>query len=109
MHDMPEVVQLCPPEDDVTVYDVTDDPPSVIGALQETVAVPSPGTATPEVGGPGTVAGTTPGLGSLEGPAPARFVASTENVYVVPLLNPPITHDIDVVEQVAPPGDAVAT
>lgn len=39
---------------------------------------------------------------------PMLFVASTETAYVVPFARPPMAHDVPLVEQVRPPGLAVA-
>ena len=43
------------------------------------------------VGGPGTALGVTGGDGDDDGPDPIAFVATTVNVYGVPLVRPPTT------------------
>jgi hypothetical protein len=56
-----------------------------------------------------TVAGYGTALALLDaGPVPAALVAVTVTVYVVPLVRPVIVQPVVAVEQVAPPGDAVA-
>ena len=84
------------------------DPPSLAGAVHETLACPFPGAATTPVGAPGTVLGVTAGLATEAADVPAALVAVTVNVYAVPLLRPGTITDVapDVVA-VAPPGDAV--
>ena len=66
-------------------------PPSDPGAVQLTVADPSPAVAPTPLGAPGTVAGAT-GVTALEaadsGPAPTLLIAATVKVYAVPLVNP---------------------
>ena len=70
------------------------------------------------VGGVGAAGGGLGAAGGAEGvtPAdtldatdvPASFVAVAVKVYLVPLVRPVTTHDVEVVVQVAPPGEAVA-
>ena len=66
-------------------------PPSLAGAVQLTVAAPSPATAVTFVGTPGAVAGAA-GVTAFEGddagPGPTAFVAVTVNVYAVPFVRP---------------------
>ncbi len=49
----PSVWQVLPSGAEVTVYPVTAEPPSDVGAVQETVAVPSPAVAVTPPGAPG--------------------------------------------------------
>jgi hypothetical protein len=72
------------------VYDVIDDPPSLLGADHDTDADPFPAVADTPVGAPGTVGavGVTALLATDAGPVPTAFVALTVNVYVVPFVNP---------------------
>src|SRR5438270_3988772 len=84
------------------------DPPVSPGALQPTVADPLPAVAETPVGGPGTVAGVTALDGPDAGPSPASLVATTVNVYVVPLTRPGTAMEMSVpaAVAVAPPGEA---
>jgi hypothetical protein len=78
----PETVVLWP-EDEVTVYEVIGLPPSEDGAVQLSVAWPSPGTAFTPVGAPATVvpgSGTTGPEAEEAGPSPMPFVATTVKV-----------------------------
>ena len=79
-HEVVEVVQLRPPGDEITVYDVTAEPPSDDGADHETTTDPALLTPTTPVGEPGSVAGTTADEAEEAEPAPALFVAATVNV-----------------------------
>jgi hypothetical protein len=71
---------VCPPGDEVTVYDVIAEPPSDAGALKLTLACRSPGVADTPVGAPGTVRGVTAADGADAAPVPATLVAATVNV-----------------------------
>ena len=64
------------------MYDVIDDPPSLLGADHDTVADPFPATADTPDGAPGTVGalGVTAFDGADAGPVPTPFVAATVNV-----------------------------
>ena len=64
------------------VYDVIDDPPSLLGADHDTTAEAFPALAETPVGAPGTVGavGVTALLAADAGPVPTRFVAATVNV-----------------------------
>src|SRR5262249_33701998 len=66
------------------------EPPSLAGAVHETLADESPGLATTLVGAPGTVGalGVTALLGAENGLEPCALVASTTNWYVTPLTSP---------------------
>jgi hypothetical protein len=55
-------------------------PPSLAGAVQETVALPFPALALTAVGAPGTVTGVTLLEGSDAGPVPAALTATTVKV-----------------------------
>jgi hypothetical protein len=67
---VPVVEHVAPPWEAVTVYPVTGEPPSEIGAVHDTVAPPSIGAAVTEVGGPGL-------LGPLAAAGAAAMVART--------------------------------
>jgi hypothetical protein len=62
--------------------------PPLFGAAKVTVAWALPKVATALVGAPGTVAGVTDALGAEALPGPTPFVATTVNVYAVPLVSP---------------------
>jgi hypothetical protein len=69
------VVQVKPPGDEVTVYDVIGEP--FAGAASHvSVAIPSPPTAVDSVGAPGSAAGVAERAFDGE-PGPAEFVAVT--------------------------------
>ena len=110
----PVTVQLSPvevqdldPDEEVTAYELIAAPPLFDGAVQETVTELSPNTPVTSVGTPGTVAGTTaPDDGDAD-PEPSRFVATTVNVYDVPLRSPTMVHVVVIEVQVAEPGDEV--
>ena len=74
---------VCPPGEDVTVYDVIAAPPFDAGSLKVTVACPFPAVAATALGAAGTVGGAdgvTVFEGTDAGPVPALFVAVTVNV-----------------------------
>ena len=103
------VVQVFAPGDEVTVYPVIAEPPVLAGAVQETVDVvfrfDEPRT---DVGAPGTVEGTAAADAAEATEVPLGFVAVTVKVYEVPFVRPDTEQvSAPVVEQVAPPGDAV--
>ena len=64
------------------MYDVIDDPPSLLGADHDTDADPFPAIADTPVGAPGTVGalGVTAFDAADAGPVPTPFVAATVNV-----------------------------
>jgi hypothetical protein len=97
-------VPVNPPGLEVTVYEVIVEPPSETGAVNETVAWALPGVAEAEVGAPGIVAGVTLFDGSEAEPSPTAFVATTVNVYAVPLVRPDTTIGDEVPVPVNPPG-----
>ena len=68
------------------------EPPSDAGAVQDTVASPSPATAVTLVGAPGTVAGVTELLAEDAALVPALLVAVTVKVYAVPFVRPVTSH-----------------
>src|SRR4051812_6304738 len=84
-------------------------PPLAAGAVQVTFACPLPKTAATLVDDPGTVAGTTGPVGLERSLSPMAFVATTVNVYVVPLTRPEKASDVEPAAAVncAAPGDAV--
>ena len=57
------VVQVLAPGAEVTVYPVTGDPPSLVGAVQDTAACALPGTADTDTGADGAVGGGTVAVG----------------------------------------------
>jgi hypothetical protein len=80
--------------DEVAVYDVIADPPSLTGAVNVTVAWTLPRVAVPMVGAPGVVAGVTL-LDAADGaPAPTALVAVTVKVYAVPFVRPLTVIDV---------------
>ena len=105
----PVVVHDFPGVDEVTTYPLMADPPCSTGACHETTTCPLPGVAVTPKGAEGTPPGVT-GADGVEGTElPAAFLATTENVYAVPLVRPVTTQvRAVVVEQDMPPGDAVA-
>ena len=64
------------------------DPPSDVGALQESAAWAFPGTAIALVGAPGIVRGVTALEAIDESELPAALIATTVKVYAVPLASP---------------------
>ena len=105
--DDPVTVHVSPPGEAVTVYEVG--VPPVDGATTVTVAEAFPGTAVGVPGAPGGLRGITGAEIADCADVPTELVAVAENVYVVPLVSPDITHDVagTVTVQVAPPGNAV--
>jgi hypothetical protein len=97
-------VPVCPPEE-VAVYDVMAEPPSLAGAEKLTVACALPAVAVPIVGAPGVVAGVTLLEAADAGPAPTPLVAVTVNVYAVPLARPRTVHGDVAHVTVCPPDD----
>jgi hypothetical protein len=84
-------------------------PPLFSGAVQLTAACMLPATATTAVGGSGTVIGVTARDGADGKLGPARLVATTVNVYGVPLVRPVTMHvRPTVVVQGTPPPEDVA-
>lgn len=86
-------------------------PPSDDGAVHDTVACPSPGTALTAVGAPGAVAaaiGVTGDEAADAGPLPTLLVAVTVKVYGL-LFVSPVTRAVVVAPTlvVAPPGKVV--
>ena len=73
------VVQVRPPGEDVTVYEVIAEPP-VVGAVHDTVTCVLPNTPDTPVGASGTVEGTTAEDALDAEPVPAALVAVTVNV-----------------------------
>ena len=84
------------------------DPPVEAGAVHDTEDVVSPAVAATPVGAPGVVYGVTADDADDAGPVPTLLVAVTVKVYDVPLVSPVTVHDVPLVEQVCPPGEAVA-
>jgi hypothetical protein len=81
-------VAVNPPTFELTVYVVIDSPPVFPGGVKVIVASPFPAVAVPIVGASGTLTGVTELLATEAVLVPTAFVAFTENVYAVPLLNP---------------------
>jgi len=98
---------LMPPGDDVTVYEVTGEPPFDAGAVNVTAACALPAVAMPIVGAPGTVPGVTRFEGAEAGPLPAALVAVTVKMYAVPLARPPTVMGDAAPLAVIPAGDDV--
>ena len=103
-------VAMIGPGVQLTVYDVIGEPPSEAGGVKLTVAIPLPGIAVPIVGASGSVVGVTLFEAADAAPDPATFVATTVNVYAVPLASPFTMIDVQGAVQlpVMPEGDAVA-
>ena len=78
--DVPAVVAVKLPGEDVTVYWLIAAPPSDAGAVHDTVASALPPVAETPVGTPGTVAGTTALDAPDAEPVPTLLVAVTVNV-----------------------------
>jgi hypothetical protein len=76
----PVVVIVRPPGAAVTVYPVTTEPPSPVGAVHDTTAAALPAVAVTPAGAPGTVLGVTPAEAADAGEGPAALVAVTVNV-----------------------------
>lgn len=85
---MPEIVE---PLLAVTVYPVTDDPPLLVGAVNETVTCASPLATVIPVGAFGTVDGVTADEAVDCAEVPIALLAVTLNVYGVPFVNPVIS------------------
>ena len=95
--------------DEVTVYPVIALPPFDPGAVQLTSDDAFATVPETFVGAPGTVAtGVTAGDAAEATEFPAAFVATTLNVYEVPLVRPLTLQVVVAVEQVNPPGVEVA-
>ena len=105
--EVPDVVPLILPGDDVTVYWVIAAPPFDAGAVHETSASVLPPVADTPVGAPGKVAGVT-ALEAVDAePVPTLLVAVTVNVYAVPLVSPVTVADVPAVVAVRLPGEDV--
>lgn len=101
-------VQVAPPGEAITRYDVTAPPPDP--AATDTVAAPLPA-STPETAGvAGAFAPGVKGADVAVAPHPAPDSALTDTVYVVAFVNPVIVHDVagDETRHDAPPGEAIA-
>jgi hypothetical protein len=98
----PEAVS--PPGDDVAVYPVIGLPPLLAGAVNDTTACALPATAAGLFGALGTAIGVTLLVG-VEGTLfPRAFVATTVNVYAVPLTRPATVNGLATPDDVTPPG-----
>jgi len=105
----PEAVHVNPPGLEVTVYPVIADPPLDAGIVHETVDCPDSTVPLTAVGASGVVIGVT-GLERPAFPFPNAFVATTENVYGVPLVSPDTMQLVAVAPEavhVNPPGSEV--
>lgn len=78
------------PGDDVTLYSVTGEPPSEVGAFHLTVTRKCPADPETPVGELGGAAGTATVVGDGV-PVPLSADAATSNPYRAPLVRPPIT------------------
>jgi hypothetical protein len=86
------------------------EPPLLVGADHDTTALVFPAVAVTVAGGPATVAGVTATDAGDGGEPPTAFVATTRNVYGVPLVSPDTVAVVvvaPVVVAVRPPGDDV--
>ena len=86
-------------------------PPLLAGAVNVTEALALPAVAVPIVGAPGTVApvvGVTLFEAAEAGPVPMALIATTVNVYAVPLVRPVTVIGEPVLVAVSPPGEEVA-
>ena len=101
------VLEVNPPGEDVTVYEVIAEPPLDTGAENVIVASPFPRVAVPIVGASGVVAGTTELLVPEETLVPCALVAVTVNVYVVPFVKPVTVSGDEPPVAVNPPGEEV--
>jgi len=72
--------QVAPPGEAVTVYPVIGDPPSSIGAFQETCALALPPEAVANVGASGALAGVAVTVAVDDSESPTPLVAITRNV-----------------------------
>jgi hypothetical protein len=93
---LPELLSTPPAGFDVTVYPVIALPPLFKGAVKLTLAWALPPVAITAVGGPGSAEGVTLFEGADAAPEPAAFVATTVNVYGVPLTSPVMACVVDV-------------
>jgi len=93
--------------EDVTMYVVIGLPPSLDGAVHETVADASPATALTAVGAPGRPGVVTAADAALEAELPTEFVATTVNVYDVPSARPVQVAPVSVTTHDAPAPDDV--
>ena len=82
-------------------------PPSDMGPVKDTTAIPLPPRTDVMVGTPGTAAGITALDGADSTLSQTVLVACTVNVYDVPFVNPATTHGEAAHVAVAPPGLAV--
>jgi hypothetical protein len=103
-------VPVCPP-DEVAVYEVIAEPPSLAGAVKLTVAWPLPAVAVPIVGAPGALRTRTLLDAADAALEPTEFTATTVKVYDVPPARPVTLIDVHGALQnpVTPPGEDVAT
>ena len=90
-------------------YPVIAEPPSDVGAAQETVARPFPATAVTFVGALGAPIGVTAVDAALEAELPALFDATTVNVYAVPLVRPVQLAVTPATAHVPPAGEGVTS
>jgi len=96
------------PGEEVAVYVVIVEPPSLAGAVNGTEAVVAETVAVPIVGAPGTLAVDTLFDSALGVLVPAPLVAVTEKVNAVLEVKPVILMGEDPLVAVKPPGDEVA-
>ena len=94
----------------VTTKPVTADPPLFTGAVHETVVVPfwNDVPVTP-VGAPATVAGVTEPEATEASDEPISLLATTVNVYAVPLVRPVIVQESSTVSHTTTPSPLVIT
>ena len=104
----PGLVETMPPGDEVAVKLVIGLPPLLAGGVNGTEALELLGTAVPIVGAPGAPAGVTLFEAAEAAPVPIAFIATTVNVYAVPLVRPVTVIGEPVLVAVSPPGEEVA-
>ena len=103
VQEVADVVQEKEPGNDVTVYEMIDEPFEV-GAIHESATEALPTTPVGAAGASGTVAGVVGVEGSEEEEEPNALEAVRVNVYDVPLVKPEIVQEVELVVQVKPPG-----
>lgn len=84
---VPVPVRVAPPPMQDTVKEVIGEPPLAAGAVKAIDALPLPTVPAPMTGAPGTPRGAALTLPEAV-PAPNELVATTEQLYAVPLVSP---------------------
>jgi len=107
VQDVAVVVQTYPPGEALTVYPVIVLEPVDPGAVQLTTEEELPIVAVTPVGAPGAAAVLRLSVAIDGDESPFAFVATTTNLYEVPLVSPETVQEVDVVVQVRRPGKEV--